>query len=72
MNFKQAIEKYVTTDKEYVEKITNPLYGPMDEKKMNAILFNRTKLLSDLVIFALNELQHRDDLDNAKANSVQL
>jgi len=64
MNFKEAIEKYVNTDKAFVEKITNPLYGPVDEKKMTAILLNRTKLLSDLVVFALNELQHRDDLEN--------
>lgn len=64
MNFKEAIEKFVNTDKEFVEKITNPLYGPVDEKKTIGILFNRVKLLSDLVIFTLTELQRRDDTLN--------
>ncbi len=61
MNFKEAVQKFVDTDKAFVDKITNPLYGSMDDKKMVAILHNRTKLLADLVIFALNELHRRDE-----------
>lgn len=60
MNFEEATQKFMNADKEFVEKITNPLYGPMDDKKLIAILNNRTNLLSGLVIFTLNELHRRD------------
>jgi hypothetical protein len=61
MNFKEAVEKFLETDQAFVDKVSNPLYGPMDDKKVTAVLHHRTKLLADLVIFALKELHRRDE-----------
>lgn len=70
MNFEQAIEKFIETDKAFVDKATNPLYGQVDDKKLLAISMNRTKLLADLVIFALKEL-HRRDVECGKTSLLQ-
>lgn len=72
--FAKAANKFINTDKEFVEKVSNPLYsGNLDKNvQVSMIIDHRVKLLTGLVIFLLDELSKREQESNKTKSLIQL
>lgn len=70
--FKEAIEKFIREDQNFIAKVQSSIYTPELDVTQNdlKIIDNRLKLLTGLVIFMLTKLSEKEQSESQKKITI--